>query len=295
MSEFKSIVIVGCGLIGGSFALALRRAGYSGRITAYGGTRSPKIALERGVVNDIETSFDRGELCEADLIYLAAPIGGIIDFLRTRSTQIKRGALVTDAGSTKTDICRVAKESIPAGVHFIGGHPMAGSEQTGVEYARADLFDRATYALMEGGDERRLTFLKSTIEEIGARVLLTDPEAHDQAVALVSHLPQLVASSLAALHLSVEDRELAQRMAATGWLDMTRLAGSSWKIWRDIILTNQTNISDRLGLLITELQFLKDALDERDLNCARELFEKANRAIAAQRSVRYRDFEKMIE
>jgi prephenate dehydrogenase len=293
MSEFKNIVIVGCGLIGGSFALALRRAGYSGRITAYGGRRSPRIALERGVVNDIETSFDRGEVCDADLVYLAAPIGGIIDFLRTRSTQIKRGALVTDAGSTKTEICLVAKESIPEGVHFIGGHPMAGSEQTGVEYARADLFDRATYVLMEGGDESRLRSLKSTIEVIGARVLLTEPEAHDQAVALVSHLPQLVASSLAALHLAVEDHELSQRMAATGWLDMTRLAGSSWKIWRDIILTNQTNISDRLGLLIADLQSLKDALDARDLNHARELFEEANRAIAAQRSVRYRGFEKL--
>ncbi|MCI0663378.1 MAG: prephenate dehydrogenase/arogenate dehydrogenase family protein [Acidobacteria bacterium] len=293
MSEFKNIVIVGCGLIGGSFALALRRAGYSGRITAYGGRRSPKIALERDVVNDIEKSFDRGEVCDADLVYLAAPIGGIIDFLRTRSSQIKRGALVTDAGSTKTDICRVAKESIPEGVHFIGGHPMAGSEQTGVEYARADLFDRATYVLIRGGDGSRLSSLKSTIEGIGARVILTEPVAHDQAVALVSHLPQLVASSLAALHLAVEDSDLAQRMAATGWLDMTRLAGSSWKIWRDIILTNQTNISDRLGLLIAELQSLKDALDARDLNRARELFEEANHAIAAQRSMRYRGFEKL--
>src|SRR5262245_13657193 len=293
MSDFKNIVIVGCGLIGGSFALALRRAGYSGRITAYGGTRSPKVALERGVVNDIETSFDRGDVSDADLVYLAAPIGGIIDFLRTRSTQIKRGALITDAGSTKTEICRVAKESIPTGVHFIGGHPMAGSEQTGVEYARADLFDRATYVLIEGGDETRLTCLKSVIEGIGARVLLAEPRAHDQAVALVSHLPQLVASSLAALNLSAEDRELAQRMAATGWFDMTRLAGSSWKIWRDIILTNQTNISDRLGLLIAEMQSLKDALDARDLNRARELFEEANRAIAAQRAARYRGFEKL--
>src|SRR5215510_14598254 len=176
MSEFKNIVIVGCGLIGGSFALALRRAGYSGRITAYGGTRSPKIALERGVVNDIEKSFDRGEVCDADLVYLAAPIGGIIDFLRTRSNQIKPGALITDAGSTMTDICRIAKESIPEGVHFIGGHPMAGSEQTGVEFARADLFDRATYVLMRGGDGNRVSSLKSMIEGIGARVILTEPE-----------------------------------------------------------------------------------------------------------------------
>ena len=131
MSEFKSICVVGCGLIGGSFALALRRAGFTGPITACGGSRSPRLAVERGFVDAIEESFERGEFCEADLIYLASPIGGIIDFLRTRSKQIRPGAIVTDAGSSKAEICRVARESLPKGVTFIGGHPMAGSENTG--------------------------------------------------------------------------------------------------------------------------------------------------------------------
>jgi prephenate dehydrogenase len=127
MLAFSHIAIVGCGLIGGSLALALRRAGYSGRITAAGGTRGPQAALERGMIDGLEESFVRGERCTADLIYLAAPIGAIIDFLRTRGDLIAPGALVTDAGSTKVEICRIAKESLPAGVSFIGGHPMAGS------------------------------------------------------------------------------------------------------------------------------------------------------------------------
>jgi prephenate dehydrogenase len=297
---FKHTCIVGCGLIGGSFALALRRAGFMGRITGCGGSRSPGIAVERGVIDAIEDSFDRGEVCQADLIYLAAPIGGIIDFLKTKCKLVKAGAIITDAGSTKVEICQVASKSVPAGVHFIGGHPMAGSEQIGVEYARADLFDRATYALMvgHGADEVQFNRFKSVVEAIGARLVLTEPEAHDAAVSLISHLPQLVASVLASLlgaghNGVVADRELAQRLAANGWRDMTRLAGSSWSVWRDICLTNQPNISRALGALITELQSLKDAVDARDFNEVRELFATANRSVTEQRAIHYSRFEKI--
>ncbi|MCI0337035.1 MAG: prephenate dehydrogenase/arogenate dehydrogenase family protein [Acidobacteria bacterium] len=300
MNELKQICIVGCGLIGGSFALALRRAGFTGKITACGGARSPKIAVERGVVDAVEEGFDRGEMLEADLIYLAAPIGGIIDFLRTRSSQIKKGALVTDAGSTKVEICRAARESLPGGIYFIGGHPMAGSEQAGVEYARADLFDRASYALMveQGADKALLNRLKSIIETTGARVLLTEPESHDAAVSLISHLPQLVASALASLLGSehdgdVAEHELAQRLAANGWRDMTRLAGSSWGVWRDVCLTNQPNIACALGGLIAELQSLKDAVDTKDFSRVRELFTAANLSVSEQRKIHYSRFEKV--
>jgi prephenate dehydrogenase len=300
VSEFKHVCVVGCGLIGGSFALALRRAGFAGRITACGGSRSPRQAVERGVADAVEESFERGEVCEADLIYLAAPIGGIIDFLRTSSGRIRPGAVVTDAGSTKVEICRVAARLLPAGVTFIGGHPMAGGENAGVQYARADLFDRATYALMigQGIDEADFDRLRSLVESIGARVLLTRPEAHDAAVALISHLPQLVASALASLlgpdhDVVTPDRALARALAATGWRDMTRLAGSAWSVWRDICLTNQPNISNNLGSLIAELQSLKDALDARDFNRARDLFAEANRSAAEQRALHYSGFEKL--
>jgi len=296
IQQFNSVCIVGCGLIGGSFALALRRAGYTGKITAYGGNRSLQIAVERGIVDAIEASIERGERLEADLIYLAAPIGGLIDFLKTRAGQIKEGALVTDAGSTKAEICRVARESLPGGIDFIGGHPMAGGEHVGVEFARADLFDRATYALAVEQGTGRLHRLTPIIEALGARVLLTDPEAHDAAVALISHLPQLVASALAASLVNVDEaaaRELAQRLAAGGWHDMTRLAASSWSVWRDICLTNETNITVVLGRLIAELQSLKDAIDCRDFNQVRELFAAANHSVAEQRGIHYSRFEKI--
>lgn len=300
MNGFRHITIVGCGLLGGSFALALRRAGFTGRITACGGKRSPQMAVERGVADALEDSFDRGEVCDADLIYLAAPIGGIIDFLKTRGAQIKPGALVTDAGSTKVEICRTARAALPVGVNFIGAHPMAGSEHTGVEYARADLFDRATYALVkeQGTDEAAFERFKVLVEAIGARTLTVEAEAHDAAVALISHLPQLLASTLATLlgaehDGAVAERALAQRLAATGWRDMTRLAGSSWSMWRDICLTNQPNLSVALGAMIGELQALKETLDGRDFNAVCDVFTAANRSVEEQRALHYGRFEKL--
>jgi prephenate dehydrogenase len=293
MLNFHQITIVGCGLLGGSFALALRRAGFVGRITACGGSRSVKVAVERGIVNALETSFDEGSSCESDLLFLAAPIGGIIDFLKTHSQQLKPGAIITDAGSTKTEICRVAQTALPASVSFIGGHPMAGSENTGVEFARADLFDGATWALMQeaGGTQVCIQQLQTLIESLGARPLLTSPVAHDAAVALISHLPQLVASSLA--DLLNDESELARRLAASGWRDMTRLAGSSWSVWRDICLTNQPNISTALEALITDLQQLKEALDTRDFNRVRALFDAANQSVETQRALHYQPFKKL--
>lgn len=297
---FNQVTIVGCGLLGGSFALALRRAGFTGRITACGGKRSPQLAVERGVADALEESFDRGAVCEADLIYLAAPIGGIIDFLKTRGAQIKPGALVTDAGSTKVEICRTARAALPASVHFIGAHPMAGSENTGVEYARADLFDRATYALVQAPETDETVFaqFKALVAAIGARPLVVAAEAHDAAVALISHLPQLMASTLATLLGAehdgvVAERELAQQLSATGWRDMTRLAGSSWSVWRDICLTNQPNLTVALGAMISELQGLKEALEARDFNATRQLFEDANRSVEEHRALRYSRFEKL--
>ena len=293
MLILNQITIVGCGLLGGSFALALRRAGLAGRITACGGSRSVKIAVERGIVNAIETSFENGAMCDADLIFLAAPIGGIIDFLKTNHTQIKPGAIVTDAGSTKVEICRVAKKSLPQAITFIGGHPMAGSEHTGIEYARADLFEGATWALTqdEAVPATQFESLKTLIESFGARTLLATPEAHDAAVALISHLPQLLASSLA--DLLNEESELARRLAASGWRDMTRLAASSWSVWRDICLTNQPHISTALGQMIAELQQLKEALDVRDFNQVRELFTNANESVEKQRALHYQPFKKL--
>jgi prephenate dehydrogenase len=236
-------------------------------------------------------------VCPADLIYLAAPIGAIIDFLRSTGPQIKNGAVVTDAGSTKVDICRAA-EALSPGVHFVGGHPMAGSEHNGVEYARADLFDRATYALVLESRTDTVAFdsITSLVSSLGARPVTVDPVEHDRAVALISHLPQLVASELSTLLNGADltdSPRLAQRLAASGWNDMTRLGGSTWRVWRDIVLTNEPNISLALRKLIVELQRLEEAFAVRDFNHVRTVFDAANRAVEEQRARRYLPFDKV--
>jgi prephenate dehydrogenase len=278
LSRIRHLTIVGCGLIGGSLALALRRAGFRGRITASGGQRGPQWALDHGLIDSIEESFDNGRVCDADLVYLAAPISGIIHFLERRGSLIKPGALVTDAGSTKLEISRVAKTNLPDSVTFIGGHPMAGSELRGVEHAREGLFDGAVYALTpdERTDPQALEVLVELIRAIGANQLLAEPSSHDAAVALISHLPQLLSTSLVSLPEATASNTLAHQLAASGWRDMTRLAASSWTIWRDSCTTNQTNIANALELMIERLKDVREAVASGDFEEVREAFERAN-------------------
>lgn len=310
------VCIVGCGLIGGSFALALRRAGFKGRLTAWDDPVAVSYAVERGVVDAREESFDSEPAGWPSLVFLSAPIGGIIDFLRLRGSAVPPGTIVTDVGSTKSEICRVARSTLPAGVSFIGGHPMAGSEHSGVEYSRADLFDRATWALVSdpSQDQANFDLFRSVIETIGARPVVVSPDEHDRAVALVSHLPQIISTTLASLlstpssdscplpgamtpaslaNTDPQSIELARTMAAGGWRDMTRLAASSFTIWRDIILTNQPNLALTLEQFIARLQLLAEDLGKRDFQEVRALFDEANRSVTQLRETRYRPFDKV--
>src|SRR5262249_30566774 len=190
---FRHITIVGIGLIGGSFALATRRSGLAERITGIDSAAVLDEACARGVIDEPETSFDSGKLCEADLVYLAAPVGDILSFLRTRGKLVKPGAIVTDAGSTKREICRVARETLPKGVYFVGGHPMAGSHHAGIEFADARLFRDAAYALVfdeaTAGSKEPLRMLEKVVSGIGAVSVNLTAEEHDRAVARVSHMP----------------------------------------------------------------------------------------------------------
>jgi prephenate dehydrogenase len=307
------VSIVGCGLIGGSFALALRRAGFKGRLTAWDDPATIRLAVERGVIDGPEESFNNGTLTQARLLFLAAPIGGIVDFLRRHAHLISPRTIVTDAGSTKAEICQVARNCLPAEVSFIGGHPMAGSEHSGVEYSRADLFDRATWALVPEPTREAGSFeeIRALVETIGARPITVSPEEHDRTVAIVSHLPQIISTTLASLlatpypstpleagsemttTLDPLSIDLARTMAAGGWRDMTRLAASSFGIWRDIIITNQPHLTSALDQFIARLQLLSEGLERRDFQAARTLFEEANRSVTQLRETRYRPFDKI--
>jgi prephenate dehydrogenase len=281
--QFKRVLIVGVGLIGGSFALAARRASIAERITGWDSEANLESARARGVIDEVEQSFISGGVSDADLVYLAAPVGAIIDFLRTRSNLLKPGAVVTDAGSTKREICRAARESLPRDVHFVGGHPMAGSHKTGVEFASARLFCGAPYAVIsdeaasvsDGSQSKALGRIIELVEAIEARPLVLTAEQHDRTVARISHAPQLLATALA-LACGKPGGQNALALAGGGFFDMTRLAQSQWSIWEDICRTNSDEITAALSEITAQVDRVKEAISSGDFASVREAFRAAN-------------------
>jgi prephenate dehydrogenase len=284
MLIWNRITIVGCGLIGASFALALKRGGACRRIAGW--DSSPAVlneALRRGIIDERDHLEGDGGPSASDLIYLAMPVAEIINFLRASSGRIKPGALVTDAGSTKLEVCRAAAAYLPEEVRFIGGHPIAGSHLSGNPHARADIFDQAPYVLTyepghQGGPESRK--LSETIELTGARVIWLTAAEHDRALAWLSHLPQLLSSALAST-IETKDEEAPLALAGKGYRDMTRLAGSAWSMWGDILATNPRPIAHALDEMIERLSAVRDELQGQAegptvaLPVSRALFERS--------------------
>ncbi|MEP7352846.1 MAG: prephenate dehydrogenase/arogenate dehydrogenase family protein [Acidobacteriota bacterium] len=247
---FKTVAIVGVGLIGGSFALAIRKAGFKGRIIGVSSPATIRKALELGVIDDSLPLADAAS--QADLIYLAQPIQQIIATLGSIDAHVRPGTLITDAGSTKAAISKAA--SVIKRGRFVGGHPMAGKESRGVEGADADLFRDCPYVLTA-----REPLFEAMIERIGARLVLLSAEEHDRLIALASHLPQMLSTALGSV---LTDNPAALQVAGPGAVDMTRLALSSYDIWRDIIATNRESIDAALVACIERLQQVRAQLAE---------------------------------
>ncbi|HKP87204.1 MAG TPA: prephenate dehydrogenase/arogenate dehydrogenase family protein [Blastocatellia bacterium] len=281
--RFKRIAIVGVGLIGGSFALAARRAGLAERITGWDNRETLEAAARRGFIDDVEEPFGSGGVSDADLVYLAAPVGAIIEFIVNRAESLGPGAIVTDAGSTKREICRVARESLPPGVHFVGGHPMAGSHKRGIDYASADLFRDAPYAVsplgnietLDGGYANAVNTVIEVVKSLGGKPFVVSAEKHDRVVARVSHLPQMV-STMLALCVARSGEDEAVELAGSGFADMTRLAESEWSIWEDICRTNCDEIADALDEFAGAIESARAAMRDGDFQKARQSFHEAN-------------------
>jgi prephenate dehydrogenase len=268
-SNFYRVSIIGLGLIGGSWGLALRERGVKARRV---GADRPEVlerALAAGVVD--EGSADpitavRG----ADLIILATPVGMILDLLPQLKGVASPRALITDVGSTKRLICQRAREIFGDEPLFLGGHPLAGKERSGLKNASTALFDGARYVLTpllpnHLADERVKAF-SALVEKLGAKPFVTGASTHDRAVAFLSHLPQLVSTGLASMiaEQGAEDF-LPLELAASGFRDVSRLAESPYNLWRDICLTNIENIQSALESLIEKLEAMKLHLSDREL------------------------------
>lgn len=272
---FRRVAVVGMGLIGGSFAFALRKRFPDVRVVGYDRSDVSKRALALGAVDEAAPDL-AGAVRGADLVYVALPIGSIIEALPAIATSAEPHALVTDTGSTKAAVCRATKEHFRAGAQFLGGHPMAGKEQSGIEHADAELFRGAPYVLIgteekAGGQAKQFAAL---LRETGAQPLWTDADTHDWAVGIVSHLPQLVSVALAdVVQDETDETGLPVSLAGPGLHDMLRLAGSPYGVWRDILLTNTGNVSRALDRLAQAIDHLRTRLASKELE--RE-FQSAN-------------------
>jgi prephenate dehydrogenase len=268
-TDFQHISIIGLGLIGGSWGLALKQHGFAGRRV---GCDRPEVlaeALAAGAVEEGSADFS-GAVRDADLVILATPVGVILDLLPQLKTAVPPRALVTDVGSTKRLICQRAREAFGEEPLFLGGHPLAGRERSGLENADAALFQNARYVLTplspDHLTDERVQAFSSLLERLGARPFVTDALTHDRAVAFLSHLPQLVSSAMASMiaERSAEDF-LPLELAASGFRDVTRLAEGPYSLWRDICLTNVENIQSALQALIDKLETMKLHLGDREL------------------------------
>lgn len=266
-APFDRVAIIGTGLIGASFGLALKNAYPTVSIVAFDQPEILQRINEQGlgwnVAKDVATAV-RG----AQLIYLALPIGAAMELLPVLAGACAAEALVTDTGSTKAAICRLAESEFRGGARFLGGHPIAGKETSGIGNADAALFRGVRYVVMGNereSDERVLGFVE-LIRTIGAEPVWSDADTHDWAMAVVSQMPQLMAVALARVIVDETDETgLPVSLAGRGLRDLLRIAGSPYHVWRDICLTNADNIGRSLDRAAQAIDFLRTHLTSREL------------------------------
>ncbi len=261
----ERVGLVGTGLIGGSLGLAIRKRNLAIEVLGYDADhRMAEKAERRGAVNRLADLPDLAATC--DLIFLAVPVRAIISVLEELAPHLVEGSLVTDVGSVKDPVVRKAMEVIPEGSCFIGGHPMAGSERRGVEFADPDLFQDAYYVLTPSPhcSAEAFSFLHSFISSLGARVLAMEPTQHDRAVAVISHLPHLLAMGLMNLALDRSEQYPLLKLAAGGFRDVTRIAASNPRLWLDILVENREAVLDTLDSLTAILSKAREFLVEGD-------------------------------
>lgn len=271
----KRVAIVGVGLIGASFALALRKAGFDGEVVGVSSARSIEAGVAAGAITRGASLDEAAE--SADLIYLAQPIDGILNTLPHLGRIAPQDCLITDAGSTKRQVIAAAAEHV-CHATFVGGHPMAGKESRGAESADAGLFRNRPYVLTtdlvpKDRTGPLLPVFREWLQRIGAVVYEMSAAEHDSTVALTSHLPQLLSTALAAT-LAKEPSNAVSRVFGPGLMDMTRLAMSAPEVWMSVLASNRDAVLNALGTYQDTLCTLRENLERGEIN---EVFGTASR------------------
>lgn len=274
---FRKIAIFGAGLIGGSFALALRKAGAVEEVVGFGrSTQTLQQAQQLGSIDRIGTDFS--ELADADLVLLATPVGQMAELMTRIGSHLGAETLVTDCGSTKCNVVDYAFSRLGRHIsHFVPAHPIAGAEQSGAMAARADLYQGKKVVLtpLPENSAAAVARVRQAWQVCGATVSELTPQQHDEVFAAVSHLPHLLAFALVHDLAQRPNRDLLLSFAASGFRDFTRIAASSPEMWRDICMANREALMRELQQYSDELYTLFQALDNSDAAKLEAVFTKA--------------------
>lgn len=277
----RRLAILGVGLIGGSLALALKRAGLVESVVGAGrGRDNLEQALKIGVI-DVIAATPACAVQDADMIVLAVPVGAMPDVMRQIAAKVGAGAVLTDVGSTKQDVVAAARALLPQHIgRFVPGHPIAGAETSGVKAARADLYCGKDVILtpLPENDARAVACVRKMWQACGAQVESLSAEVHDRVFAAVSHLPHLAAFALMDALAGRENSALLFRYAGSGFRDFTRIAGSHPEMWRDVALANREALVAELDAYIDRLTYLRDLVSAADGDALMAVLSRASHA-----------------
>ena len=277
--QFKKIVIFGVGLIGGSFALALRKAHAVGEVVGFGRSEATlQQAMQLGILDRIGT--DLAELGNADIVLLATPVGQMAELMARIAPHLGAHTLVTDGGSTKSDVVAAARLNLGKRIaQFIPAHPIAGAEKSGAGAALADLYvgKKVVLTPLPENSKEAVARVRKAWELCGAVVSELTPQQHDAVFAAVSHLPHLLSFALVHDLAQRDNRDLLLSFAASGFRDFTRIAASSPEMWRDICMANRDALLSELGRDMQELDAIHEALAERNADRLEEIFSLARK------------------
>lgn len=272
----KKIGVVGCGMIGGSIALSLSRSGH--QVSVLDLPRNERAVLKQ--IPFVTFVKNVSDLCseKPQVIFVCVPADKTIGLIEELAACAHDGTIITDVAGVKKPVMDAVREAIPKNVIFVGGHPMAGSEKSGVEAAQPFLFQNAVYVLcpLRNYSEKTMSPLLEAIQQLGARILFMDAAKHDKIAAATSHLPQLLAVELVNLinRLSKRDENF-NILAAGGFRDMTRIASSDFAVWRDVVSSNKENIDDIIDTFIKRLSDLRNSVGEGKIKEIEREFDNA--------------------
>ena len=272
---FNKVTVLGVGLIGASFALAMKKRRLCGSITGFGRKEANLLrAKERGIIDSFEP--DPGTACEgSDLVLFSLPVGSFAETAKRIADSLKKGVIVTDVGSVKGGLVYEMEEILSSGASFVGAHPIAGGEASGIGTADADLFEGQKCIVTPTGktDGATVGIITGLWQSLGAEVVMLSPEEHDKVLGAVSHFPHVVAYEIVNAIDEIDGSYL--RYCGRGFRDITRIASSSPELWRDICMFNRENLVRSLDIFIKRLEKAKAYIAGSDADSVEQEFRRA--------------------